>query len=259
MNSFTRIVAAVTALVVATATFGQRPQDDRLATELLAILEKTKSSDAFLVTLAQLKECGTDAKRVIPVAIRNAERLGIFDDHLFRPDDTKGEIAKEVAEMLGEMRKPAREADPRASDPLLRSSTHKIEPKSECPKDIRNPLPSPVGECAPTQACDDPPTDREVLRAMPAKMREIASRSGDAKIVKKRLVDRIDPPRFFPLVGIARLHHRHWECTVHFVEKVTADDPFPAQFDKQRTEVIYIDKDVLRIAAPDEERPVSIP
>jgi hypothetical protein len=34
------------------------------------------------------------------------------------------------------------------------------------------------------------------------------------RIIKEKLVDFIDPPRVFPKVGRARLHHAHYKCTV---------------------------------------------
>ena len=49
----------------------------------------------------------------------------------------------------------------------------------------------------------------------------------DIVIVKNRLVDKIDPPRFFPLVGPAQLHHCHWECVIYYTETVQIDYPFP--------------------------------
>jgi hypothetical protein len=74
----------------------------------------------------------------------------------------------------------------------------------------------------------------------------------DVTIVKNRLVDRIDPPRMFPLVGPAQLHHCHWECVVYFTETVQANYPFPAKVQKKRVQVVYIDKDVLHLSAGQE-------
>ncbi|HEV3084907.1 MAG TPA: hypothetical protein VGY66_34420, partial [Gemmataceae bacterium] len=37
----------------------------------------------------------------------------------------------------------------------------------------------------------------------------------------------VDPPRFFPLVGEAQLHHCHWKCTVYYTEIGQSDDPIP--------------------------------
>jgi transposase-like protein len=86
---------------------------------------------------------------------------------------------------------------------------------------------------------DDSPTDAEVLRALPRLADDGATITRDnIAITKEKILDRLDPPRQFPLVGIARLWHRHWECTVHFTET-------SAGATKQRVQVTYIDKDTL--------------
>jgi hypothetical protein len=69
----------------------------------------------------------------------------------------------------------------------------------------------------------------------------------DIVIVKNRLVDKIDPPRQFPLVGPAQLHHCHWECIIYYTETCQSDYPFPMKVRKQRVQVIYIDKDHLHL------------
>jgi RNA polymerase sigma factor (sigma-70 family) len=97
---------------------------------------------------------------------------------------------------------------------------------------------------------DDPPADAEVLRALAR-----ATRSGgdtkrdDVIITKERILDRLGPPRFFPLVGLARVRHQHWMCTVHFTEVVTSEIAFPVQLKRKRVEVVYVDKDSLAPAA----------
>jgi hypothetical protein len=60
-------------------------------------------------------------------------------------------------------------------------------------------------------------------------------------------VDKIDPARFFPLIGPAQLHHCHWKCTIYFVETMESGYPFPFQCKTQRVEVVYIDKDHLHL------------
>ena len=67
----------------------------------------------------------------------------------------------------------------------------------------------------------------------------------DITVVSERLVKRIDPRRYFPLVGEAKLHHYQWKCTVHYNETVEYDYPFPARTKRSRVEVVYIDKDYL--------------
>ena len=63
------------------------------------------------------------------------------------------------------------------------------------------------------------------------------------------MVDRIDPARFYPLVGPAQLHHCHWKCTIYYAETIESGYPFPFQTKKNRVEVVYIDKDHLHIYA----------
>lgn len=62
-------------------------------------------------------------------------------------------------------------------------------------------------------------------------------------------VDRIDPPRFFPLVGQARLHHVHWKCIVRCDEIKEAEEPFAGTVRKAVTHVVYIDRDHLHLVA----------
>ena len=102
------------------------------------------------------------------------------------------------------------------------------------------------------------PSDREVLRAMPRIARGIPfvyeEHRDNIQIVKERLVDKIDPPRFFPLVGLAQLHHCHWKCTITYLETIQSDYPFPVRLRKRRIEVVYIDKDHLhQYVGPDPE------
>jgi hypothetical protein len=101
----------------------------------------------------------------------------------------------------------------------------------------------------------NPPTDAEVLRALPktaAGNAVLTIYRDDIQIVKNKLIDRLDPPRFFPKVGTARLRHVHWECTAYFTETIHTQYPFPFTVKKPRCCVVYIDKDVL-VHGPDEK------
>jgi hypothetical protein len=93
------------------------------------------------------------------------------------------------------------------------------------------------------------PAAEEVLRALPKGKSGVpyvyeASRD-DMNITTELLVDRADPPRFFPLVGWARLHHREWKCTVRYTETVQSAYPFPFLSRRPQVEVVYIDRDFL--------------
>jgi hypothetical protein len=60
-------------------------------------------------------------------------------------------------------------------------------------------------------------------------------------------VDKIDPPRFFPVAGMAQLHHCHWKCTMYYSETIESGYPFPFRVRQPRVEVVYVDKDHLHV------------
>jgi len=110
--------------------------------------------------------------------------------------------------------------------------------------------------------CEDPPDAQEILRAMPRVTRGVPyiyeEFRDDIEFTVEKLVDRVDPPRFFPLIGPAQLHHCHWKCTVYFTETVESTYPFPFRVKRRRAEVIYIDKDHLHlcVSGPDAQQAV---
>jgi len=101
--------------------------------------------------------------------------------------------------------------------------------------------------------CEDPPDRSTILRAMPPVVRGVPyifeQFRDDVDFEVERLVDEIDPPRFYPLVGPAQLHHCHYKCTVYYTETLQSDWPFPWQTKKRRVEVLYIDRDHLHVVA----------
>jgi hypothetical protein len=109
----------------------------------------------------------------------------------------------------------------------------------------------PIQPGKPLPSCDDPPAQEEILRAMPKVLRGVPyvceEFRDDVEFVTERLVDKIDPPRFFPLVGPAQLHHCHWKCTIYYTETIESGQPFPFRAKRKRVEVIYIDKDHLHL------------
>ncbi len=127
----------------------------------------------------------------------------------------------------------------------------RMEQKLNHKNDGRAPIMPPIRAGVPAPICEDAPSDAEVLRAMPRVPRGVPyvyeTFRDDIIIVKNRLVDKIDPPRFFPLVGPAQLHHCHWECVIYYKELVQSDYPFPVYVKKDRVQVIYIDKDHLHL------------
>jgi hypothetical protein len=97
--------------------------------------------------------------------------------------------------------------------------------------------------------CEDMPDRATIIRAMPAVVRGVPyvyeEFRDDVDFSVERLVDQIDPPRFFPLVGPAQLHHCHFKCTVYYTETVMSEWPIPFQVKKRRVQVVYIDRDHL--------------
>jgi hypothetical protein len=137
----------------------------------------------------------------------------------------------------------------------------RMEEKYQHQNDHRTPVMPPIRDGYPAPLCEDPPSDREVLRALPKGIRGAAyiyeEFRDDIVINKNRIVDKIDPPRFFPLVGLAQVHHCHWECAVYWNETIQSAWPFPTYITKPRTQVIYIDKDHLHLYVgpnPDTQR-----
>ena len=131
--------------------------------------------------------------------------------------------------------------------------TERMEDKYCWKKDFLTPIMPPIRDGFPPPQCEDPPDDAMILRAMPRVRRGVPyvveEFRDDIEIVKERLVDKIDPARFFPLVGPAQLHHCHWKCTIYYTETIESGYPFPFQCKQQRIEVIYIDKDHMHIYA----------
>ena len=121
--------------------------------------------------------------------------------------------------------------------------------------DHRTPIMPPIRDGFPPPLCEDPPGDNEVLRALPKRPRGVPfvyeEFHDDIVITKSRVIDKIDPPRFFPLVGMAQLHHCHWECAVYYTETIQSAQPWPTYLKRQRTQVVYIDKDHLHLYVGD--------
>jgi len=139
----------------------------------------------------------------------------------------------------------------------------RFEEKYQHENDNRTPIMPPIQAGFPLPLCEDPPSDREVLRSLPKAIRGVPyvyeEFWDDIVIVKNRIVDKIDPPRFYPLVGLAQLHHCHWECAVYYKETIQSAQPYPVYLQKQRVQVVYIDKDHLHLFVgpnPDMQREI---
>ena len=113
----------------------------------------------------------------------------------------------------------------------------------------------PITAGGPVEAID-PPSDDEVMRAL-EKARPIQGGSAAActkiqrnnvRIVKEKIADYIDPPRFYPLIGPAQLHHAHYKCTVYYTEITRVGWPVPyTKVDEDAQEVVYVDHEHFHV------------
>ena len=110
--------------------------------------------------------------------------------------------------------------------------------------------------------CEDPPDRAEILRTMPRVTRGVPfvyeEHRDDIEFSVEKIGDTIDPPRFFPLLGPAQLHHCHWKCTVYYNEVLESMYPFPFQTRRRRVEVVYIDKDHLHMCVVGADAQASV-
>lgn len=118
----------------------------------------------------------------------------------------------------------------------------------------RVPILGPITPGSPTTALD-PPSEDEVMRAL-EKARPLEgglpllheTQRKNVKIVVEPIADYIDPPRVYPLIGPAQLHHAQYKCIVYFTETTWVGWPIPYRtVDEDSQEVIYIDRDHLHM------------
>jgi len=118
----------------------------------------------------------------------------------------------------------------------------------------RVPILGPLTAGAPTTALD-PPSQDEVMQAL-EKARPIRGglpflhevQRNNVRIVVEPIADYVDPPRVYPLIGPAQLHHAHYKCTVYFTEVVRVGWPIPYTIrNEDAQEVVYIDRDHLHM------------
>jgi hypothetical protein len=114
----------------------------------------------------------------------------------------------------------------------------------------RVPVLGPVTPGAPETSLD-PPTDDEVMRAL-EDARPIGAglpflhevQRSNVRIAVDPIADYFDPPRVYPLIGPAQLHHAQYKCTVYFTETTRVGWPIPyTTVDEDGQEVLYIDHD----------------
>ena len=113
----------------------------------------------------------------------------------------------------------------------------------------RVPVLGPLSAEGPNIAMD-PPSDDEVMVAL-ENAKPVSGgipllhtiQRNNIRIVKDLVSDYVDPPRVYPLIGPAQLHHAHWKCTVYFTEVTRVGWPIPHTLeDEDSVEVLYIDK-----------------
>jgi len=70
----------------------------------------------------------------------------------------------------------------------------------------------------------------------------------NVKITIEPIADSVDPPRVYPLVGPAQLHHARYKCTLHFSEVTRVGWPVPyTTHNEDAREVLYVDHDHLHM------------
>ena len=227
--------------------------------ELLDILRTTHSVDTFVVTLNLLVDTDVEPRMAIPLIIRNAERLGVFAETLQEEDEEKPSSL--VIEVIGTLKERIHVHHPAVGAAV--GCTQKAASGASCgacedhccnrettatKNDSNTPLLPPLRP-GKAQDCDTTPSDAEVLHAL--HLKDVAV--DDVTIVKNKVLDKVDAPRFYPLVGVAQLHHCHWECTVTYKETITATS-YPVTVTHARLAVIYIDKDHLHLCPPTPEK-----
>lgn len=91
------------------------------------------------------------------------------------------------------------------------------------PQPSANPVPilGPITSGGPPVALP-PPSDDEVMRAL-GKVQPVQGgvpflfpkRRNNARIVKTKMADYVDPVRVYPMIGPAQRRHAHYKCTIH--------------------------------------------
>lgn len=101
----------------------------------------------------------------------------------------------------------------------------------------------------------DPPSDDEVMRAL-EKAQPVEGgipllyerNRNNVRVVKEKIADYVDPPRFYPLIGPAQQHHAHYKCTVYYEDVRRIGWPMPHTLrDEDAREVIYVDHNHLHM------------
>ncbi len=119
----------------------------------------------------------------------------------------------------------------------------------------------PITSGGPPRALDPPSWD-EIVRALPSVeggipfLHEV--QRNNVRIVIEPMGDSVDPPRFYPMIGWAQLHHAHYKCTIYYTEVTRVGWPIPyTTRDEDASEVIYIDHDHFHLVGNVDGGPTS--
>jgi hypothetical protein len=116
----------------------------------------------------------------------------------------------------------------------------------------RAPILGPLTAGGPDTAMD-PPSDDEVMRTFERALPQQGGlpflyecQRNNVRIVKEKISDYVDPPRVFPLIGPAQVHHCHYKCTIYYTQVERIGWPLPHTLrDEDAQEVVYIDHNHL--------------
>ncbi len=118
----------------------------------------------------------------------------------------------------------------------------------------RVPILGPITSGSEVRALD-PPSEDEIMRAV-EKVHPTeggvpflhTTQRDNVRIVVEPIADYVDPPRVYPLIGPAQLHHAHYKCIVYYKNTTRVGWPIPyTATDEDAQEVIYIDHNHLHM------------
>jgi hypothetical protein len=138
----------------------------------------------------------------------------------------------------------------------------RMEEKYIFKNDSRTPILPPVVE-GKRLTCADRPDRAEVQRrglpALPDTMPFFEVRREILRMESKKVVDRIDAPRFYPLIGPARLHHLRWKCKAQLAVTLHLHWPWEGTCGWRGEQVVLFDADHLHLAPPPDPTAVRPP
>ncbi len=126
------------------------------------------------------------------------------------------------------------------------------------------PILGPITAGGPPVALD-PPSQDEIMRALEeAHPLEggipmlFETQRNNVRMTVEPIADYVDPPRVYPLIGPAQLHHAHYKCTIYYTEVDRTGWPVPfTTVNEDAQEVIYIDHNHLHMVGNVETGPSS--